>query len=399
MTFLSYGRQVIDREDVESVTRALQGDFLTTGPTSALFEEALAYQLQSSHVTVCSSGTAALHLAFLALQPFPHDRCAAIVPTVTFVATANTAHMAGLHVVFSDVDPDTGLMRACDLEDAVNRCHTMNVVPYVVVPVHMAGQTVEMSELIPLAKRHGCAVIVDAAHALGSEEADAISVGSDQSAACMTCFSFHPVKTITTGEGGAISTASSELAQKLRWLRNHGILREPDFFHQKDLAWTDADLNVWYYELHTIAPNYRLSDVHCALGLSQLRKLDRFLDIRADLVAHYYAGCLSLAPALVPLKNLQRPRTGWHLFAVLVDFHSKGTTRCAVMKKLHQLGIGTQVHYIPVHTHPFYQKHSPTPELPGAAEYYRRALSLPLSAAMTRDDVDRVVDAVARVLA
>ncbi|WP_322099086.1 UDP-4-amino-4,6-dideoxy-N-acetyl-beta-L-altrosamine transaminase [Haematospirillum jordaniae] len=390
--FLPYGRQLIDDDDVEAVVQVLHGDLITTGPVVTHFEHALGQRIGASSVVACSSGTAALHLALLALNLQPGKRDAAIVPSVTFAATANVARFIGLHVVFSDVDPETGLMRDCDLEAALCRARSDGLVPRVVLPVHFAGQSADVPVLVDIASSASCAVVVDAAHALGSQEPGGIPVGSDQSTAHMTCFSFHPVKTITTGEGGAVTTSDPDLGQTLQRLRSHGITREPSAFMNRDMGFTEERANPWYYELQDIGPNYRITDIQCALGLSQLGKLDRFLESRAAQVARYHERLAPMAPLIRPLKNLHRPQTGWHLFVALIDFDAAGTSRAHVMDALHKAGIGTQVHYIPVHTQPYYRQHSPWAELPGAMEYYRRTLSLPLFPGMTVDQVDRVVD-------
>lgn len=389
---LPYGRQFIDDDDIEAVIRVLRGDLITTGPVVARFEHELGQQIEATSVIACSSGTAALHLALLALGLQPGNRDAAIVPGITFAATANAARFVGLHVVFSDVDPDTGLMRDCDLEAALFRARSDGLSPRVVLPVHFAGQSTNIPVLADIAGNAGCPLVVDAAHALGSQEPGGIPVGGDNSAALMTCFSFHPVKTITTGEGGAIATADPDLSRALYRLRSHGITRDPSTFMNRDMGFTGDRANPWYYELQDIGPNYRITDIQCALGLSQLGKLDRFLDTRATLVAHYHKRLAPMAPLIQPLKDLKRPQTGWHIFVALIDFDAAGTSRSAVVNALHSRGIGTQVHYIPVHTQPYYQQHSPWAELPGAMEYYRRALSLPLFPGMTVDQVDRIVD-------
>ena len=236
--------------------------------------------------------------------------------------------MVRLHVVFSDVDPDTGLMRACDLEEAVNRCHKTGLVPCIVLPVHLAGQTAHMSSLVSLAEKYECTIIVDAAHALGSEEVGSVGVGSDQSAASMTCFLFILSKPLQQGKEVRVSTASPELSRKLRQLRNHGVLREPDLFHQKNRAWTESELNTWYYELSLLHQTTELSDLHCALGLSQLRKLDRFLQMRLELVAYYHEQCAPLAPILVPLKDLSVHGQDGIYFLFLLILKKRYNTVC-----------------------------------------------------------------------
>ncbi|RAU22883.1 UDP-4-amino-4,6-dideoxy-N-acetyl-beta-L-altrosamine transaminase [Paramagnetospirillum kuznetsovii] len=390
---LPYGRQFIDDDDIAAVVAALKSDCLTTGPAVTAFEAALAKVTEVADAVVCSSGTAALHLAALALDLGPGD--AVIVPSVTFVATANAARYVGGEVVFADVDPATGLMGSEHLEEALRRCG--GLVPKAVFPVHLNGQCVAMKALSEAARRHGLAVVEDACHALGSRQGEAATGACAWSD--MAVFSFHPVKTVAMGEGGAVTTGDARLAERLRLLRSHGITRDPDGFLQPDEAFdAEGRPNPWYYEMASPGFNYRASDLSCALGTSQLAKLDRFMARRAQLVAAYDRALAPLAPRVVPVGRAADGVPSWHIQVVLIDFAACGTTRAKVMRGLAERGISTQVHYLPVHRQPYYRGRSPGLSLPGADAYYDRCLTLPLFYGMEDDEVERVVRELGRVL-
>ncbi|MFZ3008607.1 MAG: UDP-4-amino-4,6-dideoxy-N-acetyl-beta-L-altrosamine transaminase [Phenylobacterium sp.] len=380
---LPYGRQTIEDDDIAAVAQALRGDFLTTGPLVDAFEAAFADKVGARHAVACSNGTAALHLAMLALEVQPGEVC--IAPSITFLATANCARYVGAEVVFADVDPLTGLMTPDTLAEAISRVGDRRL--RAVLPVHLRGDTAELPALAALAADAGAVLVEDAPHALGST----MSFGNtrervgDARHSAMATFSFHPVKTIATGEGGMVTTNDDRLAQRLKTLRSHGMVR-PD----------GAD--PWIYEMPEPGFNYRLPDILCALGLSQLAKLDRFAARRRALAARY-------AEALKPLAPVVRPavRPDWsdpvlHLMVALIDFAAAGKTRRQVVDELRARGVGTQVHYIPVHTQPYYRdRHGPL-ALPGAEEWYRTCLSLPLYPGMADEDVDRVILALSGVL-
>lgn len=393
---LPYGRQLVDDDDVAAVVRVLRGDYLTTGPATAAFERALAEQTGAQHAVSCSSGTAALHLAALAVGLAPGDRV--IVPAITFLATANVARFVGAEVTFADVDRETGLMRASDLAEALGRSGRA---AKAVFPVHLAGQPVDMAAVSEVAKVHGLRVVEDACHALGTlcETPSGPSIIGNCRYSDMAAFSFHPVKMIAMGEGGAVTTNDPDLARRAADLRNHGMIRRVQEFANADLA-LDADgrANPWYYEMIEPGFNYRASDIHCALGLSQLAKLDRFVAARRDLVAAYDEALASLAPLVRPAGRTDGAAPGWHLYVVLIDFASAGVQRATVMRRMADAGIGTQVHYIPVHLQPYYRARYGKANLPGAVAYYERCLSLPLFPGMEHDDVLRVRDALARSL-
>jgi len=382
-TFLPYGRQSIDEDDITAVATALRGELLTTGPLVERFEARFAEAVGASHAVACNSGTAALHLAALALELGPGD--AAIVPSLTFLATANAVRMTGAEVVFADVDCDTGLLTPAALEDALGRAKAAGLSVAAALPVHLNGQVCDMAELGAIARDNGIALIEDACHALGVADVGATAHSR------MACFSTHPVKAIATGEGGVLTTADEALARRAREFRNHGLIRDPQRFENRELAFDSNGPNPWYYEMQEIGWNYRLPDVLCALGLSQLEKLDRFYRRRCEIAAMYDRLLEPLAPTLRPARH-NSVQHGWHLYAILVDFDRFGMTRGQVMAALRMKGIGTQVHYIPLHHQPYYRERYGAQELRGADTYYARCLSLPLYPAASGDDVHRVAD-------
>jgi UDP-4-amino-4,6-dideoxy-N-acetyl-beta-L-altrosamine transaminase len=399
--FLPYGRQVIEDDDIAAVVDVLRGDWLTTGPAVPAFEAALCELTGAPFAIACANGTAALHLALLALDITPGDRV--IVPSVTFLATANAVRLADGEVVFADCDPDSGLTEVSHFAEALNRARLTAGGPVkAIMPVHLTGQCGDLAAITEFAKAEGLAVIDDAAHAVGSRyrtaEGDWEPVGSGATAA-MTTFSFHPVKNITMGEGGAVTTADPALAERLRHLRSHGMSRDAGRMENAELALDAAgELNPWYYEMPEIGLNYRITDIQCALGLTQLSKLSRFIARRNALIARYDRLLAGFAPLLRPIKRSPGCRSAWHLYPVLIDFAAAGTSRAALMNALRADQIGTQVHYIPVHLQPYYRKRYGAASLPGAERYYERTLSLPLFAGMSDGDVDRVVAALGRSL-
>lgn len=396
--FLPYGRQVIEPDDILAVAEALQSAHLTTGPAVEAFEEALANYVGAEHAVVCANGTAALHLAAAALDLGPGDLV--IVPSITFVATANAVRYMGADVIFADVDPDTGLVGPAELSEAIKLAADRDGTLKAVFNVHLAGQCGDVAQLQKIAKAHNLHLLDDGCHALGTSydhEGTENRIGNCAHTD-MTVFSFHPVKAIAMGEGGAITTNDPALAARLQSLRNHGLTRDPTEFENPEVSLTGNEVNPWAYELQELGWNYRASDIHCALGLNQLKKLDRFVERRRELADAYDAALAPLAPLLTPLSRTRNVEPGWHLYVALIDFEGLGKTRLQVMCKLRDLGIGSQVHYIPVHQQPYYKKLYGDSALPGAQTYYDRCLSLPLAADMTPADVARVAAALTKIL-
>jgi UDP-4-amino-4,6-dideoxy-N-acetyl-beta-L-altrosamine transaminase len=395
--FLPYGRHDIDEDDIAAVAEVLRGDWLTTGPKVEEFERALAGIAGAKHAVVCHSATAGLHLAMMALGIGEGDLV--VVPTVTFLATANCARYVGAEVVFADVDPDTGLMTAETLQAALIRAGSDTI--RAAIPVHLTGRTVDMADLSDIAERHGFALVEDAAHAVGSQYK--VNGMLEPVGNClfsrMAVFSFHPVKTIAMGEGGAITTNDPTLHKSLASFRTHGMVRDAAQFTERDMALDgQGNPNPWYYEMPEPGYNYRATDMQCALGLSQLRKLDQYVTRRRQLVDLYRERLQPLRPIVAGPDAPSDCAPAWHLCAVRIDFAAAGVERAAVMSRLRADGIGTQVHYIPVHHQPYYRQRYGEIDLPGADAYYSRCLSLPLFPSMTDGDVDRVVASLARVL-
>lgn len=396
--FLPYGRQTIGDDDVAAVVEVLRGEWLTTGPKVAEFEAAFAAAVEAPHAVVCSSGTAALHLAAMALGLGPGDEV--IVPTVTFLASANGPHYTGAEIVFADVDPDTGLLTAETLEEAISRAGPGLKAA---IPVHLNGHACDMEALAAVAARHGLRLIEDASHAIGTryrerEAGGWVAVGSGKDAALAT-FSFHAVKTIAMGEGGAVTTRDEVLARSMRRQRSHGMERESARFTDTERAFDgEGRPNPWYYEMSAVGFNYRASDLQCALGLSQLRKLDAFAAQRRRL-ARLYDQRLSGQRTIRPVTAREGCDPVPHLYAVLVEFGTGGIpSRADVMRTLAARGVGTQVHYQPVHLQPYYRTRHGGLRLPGAEGYYRRCLSIPLFPGMEAADVERVVAALEEAL-
>ena len=395
MNFLPYGRQVIEDDDIAAVVAALRSDYLTTGPRVVEFEQALAAATGAKHAIACTNGTAALHLAARALNLGPGTTT--IVPAITFLATANAIRLNDGDVVFADVDPDTGLMRPTDLEAAIARAANASAI----FNVHLAGQVGDVRGLYAVARDHGLRIVEDACHAIGTTYGDANSerrVG-DNRYADLTCFSFHPVKTIAMGEGGAVTTNDPALARIIARDRSHGMTREPaDFVQLADALDATGTAHPWYYEMDAPGLNYRIPDILCALGTNQLKKLKRFAARRRELTAAYDAALARHANVIRPLARTPAVNAAWHLYVVLIDFEALGIERAAVMRRLAAAGIGSQVHYIPLHRQPYWRELDADEHLPGADAYYRRTLSLPLFPTMADEDPARVVDALAQAL-
>ncbi|HOV62749.1 MAG TPA: UDP-4-amino-4,6-dideoxy-N-acetyl-beta-L-altrosamine transaminase [Spirochaetia bacterium] len=379
--FLSYGKQWIDDEDIEAVVHVLKGDFLTQGPAVEEFENAICKATGARYCTVVSNGTAALHLAVAALKL--EKGSSGITSPITFAASANCMAYCGVRPDFADIDEET----LCVDPEEIERCLKKDT--KLLIPVHLAGVPADMQRIAAIAREHKLCVIEDAAHAMGTLYPDGSAVGSC-TYSDMTIFSFHPVKTITTGEGGAVMTNDEELHERLMLLRAHGITKNPLAMEQVP--------GPWYYEMQELGFNYRLTDIQAALGLSQIRKLRTFVSRRRDIVEMY-----NNAFSKLPWVRVHFPPRGtapaYHLYIMEIDFPTIRKSRSQVMRQLQELGIGTQVHYIPVHTFPYYKKtYGYYPEqYPKAMKYYQKALSLPLYPRMSNEDVQYVIEAVTRL--
>jgi UDP-4-amino-4,6-dideoxy-N-acetyl-beta-L-altrosamine transaminase len=396
---LPYGRQTITEADINAVEDVLRSDWLTQGPMVTRFEEALAQSVHARSAIVCSNGTAALHLAMLALRIGPRD--VVVTSPNTFVADANCARYVGADIKFADIDPNTGNICPENIESLLKE--DINKRIKAIIPVHFAGQPADLERIFALAKAHGAWVVDDACHALGATyetAGETVSVGSGQHSD-MTVFSFHPVKHVATGEGGAICTNNPMLAGRLRMLRSHGIVR--DHFIQDDLALSQSgETNAWYYEFQELGYNYRLTDIQAALGISQLKRLSDSVNRRNEIAALYCRLLKEKFPngTVKPLTLMNGRRHAYHLFVVNIDFKSLGIDRHDVMTRLRELNVGTQVHYIPVHFHPYYRNlyGDQSSLLPNVERYYSRTLSLPMFPGLSNDDIYRVVNAFAEVI-
>lgn len=373
--FIPYGRQWIDEDDERAVLSALRSDFLTQGPAVRQFETELAAFVGARFAVAVSNATAGLHLSLAALELGPGE---GITSPITFVATANAMAYVGLRPVFADVDLET-----VNLSPEATRAAVTDQTR-VIVPVHFSGRPADMPAFRDIADETGVRLVEDAAHAIGSEQGQG-KVG-DCRHSDATVFSFHPVKTMTTGEGGAVTTNDPELYERLLLLRSHGITRERARLSEQPGA--------WWYEQQRLGFNYRLTDLQAALGSSQLKKLERFIDRRLAIVDRYQAAFAGLDWLRPPPPGGQA-RIGYHLFVVQIDFERLGRSRSEVMTALAAHGVGSQVHYIPVPRQPWYRETYGEPgRLPAADLYYDRALSLPLFPAMSDEDVERVIAAV-----
>ncbi len=377
-TPLPYGRQSVDEADIAAVVDVLRGDWLTTGPKVGELEEAWCERSGAAHSVVVSSGTAALHAAAFAAGIRPGDQV--IVPPITFAASANCVLYQGGIPVFADVQPDTLNLDPVAAEAAVTpRTRAIVAVDY-------SGQAADLDELRAVASRHGLTLIEDAAHALGATYRGR-RVGSVSD---LTTFSTHPVKHVTTGEGGVITTGNAEQAQQMRWFRSHGITSD----HRQR-----TEKGSWFYEMVALGYNYRLPDINCALGLSQLGKLDGWLARRRAIAAAYGAAFAGL-PAIRPLAVRPDREPAWHIYPVQLDLERLRVGRAQVMAALRAENLGVNVHYIPVYWHPYYRDLGYRPGLcPAAEAAYERLVTLPLFAAMTDRDVEDVVEAVSKVVA
>lgn len=395
MNILPYGRHQLDDEDIEAVVDVLKNGALTCGPKVDAFEAAFAQKIGAEEAVVCSNGTTALHLAMLGLGLGPGD--AAIVPAVTFLSTANVVRMVGADVVFADVDPTTGLMTADTLSQAFSET---NRPVKAVMPVHLNGQCVEMDSVLDLAKAYGSQVVTDCCHALGAEYAgQAAGRPGDGRFETLGCFSLHPVKSIAMGEGGMVTTNDPAMAERLRRLRGHDMRRDPEEWLHPDMAFDPSgEPNPWYYEMHELGYNYRATDIQCALGLSQLAKLDGFIARRRALADRYAQLLSRLSSVVRPVPRTAQAQSAWHLYPVLIDFDAVGKSRAKVMEELRGLGVGTQVHYVPLPDQPYYRGLYGAQVFEGARAYYQRVLSLPIFPAMSDDDVGTVCDALAKTL-
>lgn len=366
---IPYGKQTIEQDDIQAVVDVLKSDFLTTGPKIAEFEQTVADYVGAKYAVAISNGTSALHAACFAAGIGPGDEV--ITTPLTFAASANCVLYCGGTPVFADVDPKTYNI---DPEDIRRKITDRTKA---IIAVHLAGQPCDMDAIHSIAREHGLIVIEDGAHALGSVYKGK-KVGSMSD---MTTFSFHPVKPITTGEGGMIVTDNEDFYKKMILFRSHGITRDDSMMTRND--------GPWFYQQFDLGYNYRITDIQCALGCSQMKKLDRFLARRKEIVARYNEAFADCDNIITPYQ-LSDTESGWHLYMVQV----KNCDRRQVFEAMREKGIGVNVHYIPVYMHPYYQEHGyETVHCANAEEIYSHIISLPLYPGLTFEQQDYVIDA------
>lgn len=379
---IGYGHQYIDESDIKAVVDVLKSDYLTQGPSVTKFEQEICRITGAKYCVSVSNATAGLHIAVAALEL--GDNAEGITTPNTFLASSNCMVYNHVKPVFADINPVTYNIDPIEIEKHITDKTKL------LIPVHFAGLPCEMEKISAIAKKYNLRVIEDAAHAIGSQYADGSYVGNCKYSD-MTVFSFHPVKTITTGEGGAVTTNDEALYQKLLMLRSHGTTKNENLLTKNP--------GLWYYEMQALGFNYRMTDMQAALGYSQLQKLDFFKKRRREIVAAYnkaFAGMQHLKTPVEP-ENVS---SCFHLYAVQIDFSALGKSRTQVMQELRNKGIGTQVHYIPVHTQPFYKNTFGCKEgdYPVAEKYYEQELSLPLYPGLSDEDVENVIKAVKEVV-
>ena len=391
--YIPYGRQSIDDADIEAVVKVLKSDYLTTGPAVAAFEKKVADYVGAKDAVAVSNGTAALHVACLAAGIGEGDEV--ITTPITFAASANCVLYCGGTPVFADIDPDTYNISPEELESKITPQTKA------IIPVHYTGQPCDMDAILEIARKHDLLVIEDGAHALGASYKGK-KIGS---IADMTCFSFHPVKPVTTGEGGMIVTDNEELYRKLVLYRSHGITRDKDMMQQyeeqlhqsSDPALQEAadmlrgdviDPGGWYYQQLELGYNYRITDISCALGASQMDKLDRFLERRRQIAKKYDEAFADIPQIKTPWQQ-EGCQSGWHLYMI----QTMERSRREVFDGLRQAGIGVNVHYIPVYRHPYYQRNGYAGvHCLNAEAFYERAISLPIFPGLTGQQQDYVIE-------
>lgn len=371
---IPYGRQWIEEDDIQAVIEVLKSDYLTTGPKVQEFEKTVAEYVGAKYAVAVSNGTAALHATCFAAGIKSGDEV--ITTPITFAASSNCVLYCGGKAVFADIEADTYNI---DPNDIVRKITNKTKA---IIPVHFAGQPCNMDKINEIAKQYNLIVIEDAAHALGADyKGKKIGSISD-----MTIFSFHPVKHITTGEGGMITTNDKDLYDKLILFRTHGITRDSEFMTHNEGA--------WYYEQLDLGFNYRITDIQCALGISQMKKLDKFVTRRKEIANKYNQAFKNVQNIILP-KQSNNCNSSWHLYVIQI----LNKDRKQVFDKLRQLGIGVNVHYIPVYKHPYYQNSGYSKTACANAEnYYKHAISIPIFPKMTDEEVDYVIENIKAII-
>lgn len=375
---ISYGKQSISDKDIEAVANVLKSDFITQGPVVPQFEKTIADYCGANYAVAVCNATSALHLACRALNIGPGDRV--WTSPNTFVASANCVLYCGASIDFVDIDPKSYNISVEQLRQKLEIADKNNQLPKAIIAVHFSGQSCDMKAIKSLSEQYHFFIIEDAAHAIGARYL------TDKVGSCVysdiTVFSFHPVKIITTGEGGMLLTNKVELFEKIKCLRNHGITRE-----QNEM--TQSSHGEWYYEQNELGYNYRMTDMQAALGLSQFERLDEFVKKRREL-AQVYQQTLKELPICLPWQS-ERSQSSWHLYVICLELDRLKSSKKTIFSQLRQQGIGVNLHYIPVHTQPYYQKLGfKWGDYPNSEAYYERAITIPLFPEMTIQDIDYI---------
>ncbi|MCD4676462.1 MAG: UDP-4-amino-4,6-dideoxy-N-acetyl-beta-L-altrosamine transaminase [Desulfobacula sp.] len=380
--FIPYGKQYIDNDDINAVVKVLESRFLTQGPIVTEFEEKICRYTGAKYCVAVSNGTAALHLAVKALEI--EGQKEGITSPITFVASSNCLLYNNLKPCFADIDETTYCVKPSKIIEKI----TENT--KIIIPVHFAGHPCDMEKVKEIAIDYNLYVIEDAAHAIGSKYSDGTKVGNCKFSD-MTIFSFHPVKNITTGEGGAITTNSFNFYQKLKKLVTHGITKDKDEFQNVD----GELIGPWYYEMQTLGFNYRITDIQCALGISQLNKLDGFIHQRRNIVKKYNEA-FSISDELIVPQEQDNCFSAYHLYVL----QFKTLNRLTVFNELLNENIGVNVHYIPVHLQPYYQENFgfKKGDFQIAEKYYSRVLTLPLFPKMSKNEIDKDIQSIYQIL-
>ncbi len=383
---IPYGRQQINQDDIDAVVEILRSDFLTQGPKVPEFEQKVADYCDTKHAVAVNSATSALHLACLALGAGKGDWV--WTSPITFVASANCALYCGAKVDFVDIDPRTFNLCPEKLEKKLKAARQSGNLPKVLIPVHLCGQPCDMRTIHDLAQEYGFSIIEDASHAIGGRYQDQ-AIGNCRYSD-ITIFSFHPVKIITTCEGGMALTNDSRLAERMTLLRSHGITRDPArMTHESD--------GPWYYQQIDLGFNYRMTDIQAGLGLSQMQRLDGFVQRRTELARRYDA-LLAVLPVIPPWQH-HEGSSAWHLYVIRLQLEKMSKSHRQVFEFMRSEGIGVNLHYIPVHTQPFYTKLGFEPGMfPESEKYYREAISLPLFPAMSEEELIKIVNCLQKAI-
>jgi len=377
---IPYGRQDVNKDDIDAVTRVLTSDYLTQGPVVPKFEESVSLHTGAKYAVAVNSATSALHIACMALGVSPGDYI--WTSPITFVASANCALYCGATIDFVDIDPISYNMSVTALSKKLELANKKNTLPKVVIPVHLAGQSCDMLEIHKLSKKYGFKIIEDASHAIGAKYLNK-PVGN-----CLysdiTVFSFHPVKIITSVEGGMAVTNNNNLSMIMERLRSHGITRSTtEMIGEPD--------GPWYYEQLELGFNYRMSDVHAALGINQMKRLEEFI-VKRNVIASYYDEILQDLPIKTPSQNLDC-YSSFHLYVIRIPENDRNFNRRQVFERLRSNGIGANVHYIPIYRQPYFKKFNfSSKDFPESEKYYSEALSLPLFPSLSKKQQDKIIN-------